>query len=974
MHAHMHFVNHKSSVMIKKLLRISICWLLAHVAATEVNAQVLVKDITPGLNATQAYQRMNKGTLRSDNHIVFNGKLLFTASTSLGTPAILSEPFVTDGTPQGTHLLKNIHPTANSDAQYYTEFNGVVYFRAGDGTNGAELWKTDGTEAGTVLVKDIKTGAAGSFPTNLLVYKNHLYFLTQGVTFSELWRTDGTTAGTTKVIDMGGFLAYSGREMAVYRDTLFLISSSGRSLYKSGDGLNFSLCLTPTGNNVSGIADLCIWDTMLVFSGTHTAGAFFVGNELYKYDTTGTVQLLCDIDGTTTSSSPSLLTPVNDRLYFTAVTDSGQELHIIDDDSSDKARLVKDINPGPLHSSPASLYPVGNRLLFTAQVGTGSNVVREVYSTDGTAAGTVQLSSGAVNTGGAGPSQFSEFTPVGNEVYYVATPSIFKPTLYATDGTVAGTRVVNRPDKDEIVVRPGYEMMGYNNKLYFFGDNGRIGTELYVMEKRWMEAQDSTLDARLKVWVKADTNLMYSHKNSNAITTLVNDVVNYEMFTATGSASRTDPSIIQNARNGNAVIQFNADANDGYLQTLANKSVIKTQSATIITVAAKAANANNRNTLVGLRPVPGFANNIILAESNKFGNNTLSAGIHDGNSYCTSVGNTTWAADAQYSIITASVDKNIVYTKINGRIQDSIDNSCTIADEIKAMYIGGSDFEYEPFEGNIGEVFVFDTVLTRTQRNILEMYLALKFKAAADTVTNPSIGNSKGIYVFDNTHAAVYFVKNSDADNSGTLATTVVPGNPGAGAGFTGSATSHDGTVVTPSSIGTNSYWRITNNGLTDFEYDIMLDLNNENIDSLEQRVILKRDSATAKWQPLNTKRFGKYLYAQGLTSFSEFAVSSNMPDTVQQSIRFVNHNTSNLLVYPNPARNMVHIKLAGAGSASYHFSLQSIEGRSVLETTKQLQSNTPAVIDINTLAPGIYLLQVAGSNGVKHNAKIIKQ
>lgn len=964
--------------MIKKLCSILICWLLTHVAATHTTAQVLVKDITPGLDPTVSVQKMSKGTYRSENHLEYNGKLIFTANTSLGTPRILSEPFITDGTPQGTHLLKNINPNFSSDPQYYTEFNGEVYFQANDGTHGIELWKTDGTESGTVMVKDIIPGALGSGPINFVVYKNNLYFIAAtAAPYAEVWRTDGTASGTVKVNSTDDFMYYTGREMAVYRDTLFLITSNDRCLYKSGDGTNFTKCLTPTGGSVEQISELVIWDTMLVFTGYHSNPQFNVGNEVYMYTSANSVELLCNVDGTNYPTSPQYLTPIGDKLYFAAYVDFGVELYVIDDDSSTKATLVKDINPGALHSGPASLYPVGNRLLFTAHVGTGGNVTREVYSTDGTSAGTIQLTSGTVNTGSAGPSQFSEFTPVGNEVYFVATPSIFKPTLYATDGTVAGTRVVNRPDKDEIVVRPGYEMMDYNNKLYFFGDNGRIGTELYVMEKRWMETQDSTLDARLKVWVKADTNLMYSHKNSNAITTLVNDVVNYEMFTATGSAIRTDPSIIQNARNGNAVIQFNTDAQDGYLQTLANKSVIKTQSATIITVAAKAVTANNRNTLVGLRPTPGFANSILLAESNKFGNNTLSAGIHDGSSYCSSVGNTAWAADAQYSIITASVDKNIVYTKVNGRIQDSINNSCTIADEIKAMYIGGSDFEYEPFEGNIGEVFVFDTVLTRTQRNMLEMYLALKFKAGADTVTNPSIGNSKGIYVFDNAHAAVYFVKNNDGDNNGSLATTVVPGNPGAGAGFTGSATSHDGTVVTPSSIGINNYWRISNNGISDFEYDIMLDLNNVNIDSLEQRVILKRDSATAKWQPLNTKRFGKYLYAQGLTSFSEFAVSSNMPDTVTppvQSISFINNNPPTLMIYPNPAHNIVSIKMANAESGSYHISLQSVQGRSVIETTKHVQSNTPAVIDINTLAPGIYLLQVTGSNGIKHNAKIIKR
>lgn len=964
--------------MIKKIFFSLSCFLLMQTTVTNLTAQVLVKDMTPGLNATQAYQRMSKGTYKSENHIEFNGKIYFTASTNVGTPAILNEPFVSDGTPKGTHLLKNINLNGNSDPQYYTIFNGEVYFRANNGINGAELWKTDGTETGTVMVKDIKTGAAGSFPTNLVVYKNHLYFLINGATFAELWRTDGTTNGTTKVTDIGSFLSYSGRELAVFKDTLFFISSSTRSLYKTADGVNITKCLTALGNSVDYLSELVIWDTTLVFAGSHAAGAFNVGNELYFYDTANGIELLCNIDGKLTSSSPTLLTPINDKLYFTALTDFGQELYMIDDDSADKAKLVKDLNPGILHSSPASLYPIGNRLLFTAQVGSGGNVVREVYSTDGTAVGTVQLSTSTLVNGGAAPGQFSEFTPVGNEVYYVATPSLGKPTLYSTDGSVVGTKALNQKPGDEIVVRPTYEMMSYNNKLYFFGDNGRIGTELYVMGKSWMEEQDSVLYDRCKVWLKADTNLMYSNTNDATITTLLNDVRNYEMFTGTSNNfPRTDPSIVQNARNGKPVIQFNADAKDGYLQTLANKNFIITQSATIITVAAKANNANNRNTLVGMRPVPGFAHNLILAESNNFGSNKLSLGVHDGSSFCSSVGNTTWAADDKYSIITASVDNNIVYTKINGVIQDSVSNSCTIADDIKGVWIGGSAFDYEPFEGKIGEVFIFDTVLTRTQRNMLEMYLSLKFKAGADTVDNPAIGNNKGIYVFNNSGAAVYFVKNNDADNAGSLTTTVVAGNPGASAGFTGSATSHDGTVVTPKSIGTNSYWRIVNNGITDFEYDIMIDLNNVNIDSLEQRVILKRDNATAQWQPLNTKRFGKYLYAQGLTSFSEFAVSSNMPDTVTppQFVTNIHGSNNGLVAYPNPAGSIVNIRFSHAQNATYNFMLQNVQGQVVMSANKNMTDISTTAVDVSVLTPGIYLLQATDiATGERHHTKIIKK
>lgn len=965
--------------MTKKIIALFICCLLMQTTVTNLAAQVLVKDITSGLNSTFAYFRLNRGTYKSNNHIVYNGKLYFTATTPGATPAILTEPYVTDGTTKGTQLLKNIHPTGNSDAECFFEFNNEIYFRANDGTNGSELWKSNGTEAGTVMVRDIRTGAAGSFPHNFVSFKNHLYFLAQGSVFAELWRTDGTSNGTTKVTDLNTSMSYSAKEIAVYMDTLFFIGASDRRLYRTGDGLTVTPCTTAGGKVVSGIGELVIWDTSLIFNGEIVGGSPIVGYELYNYDTLNGIELKCNINNSSISSNPNVLTPVNDKLYFSASINSlGIELYVIDDDSSSKATLVKDINPGALHSAPASLFPFGNKLLFTADVNNGSNPEREVYCTDGTASGTVKLTSGSQTNGSANPSLFGEFTTVGAEVCFAATPVGNHTRIYLTDGTVNGTRVATRPHKDSISFTSTHERMFYNNKLYFFGDNGRIGTELYVLDKSWMEEQDSVLYDHCKVWVKADTNLMYSNTNDATITTLLNDVRNYEMFTGTSNNfPRTDPSIVHNGRNGKPVIQFNADAKDGYLQTLANRNFVTTKSATIITVAAKANNANNRNTLVGMRPVPGFAHNLILAESNNFGSNKLSLGVHDGNSFCNSVGNTTWAADDKYSIITASVDRNIVYTKINGVIQDSVSNSCTIADDIKGIWIGGSGFDYEPFEGKIGEVFIFDTVLTRTQRNMLEMYLSLKFKAGADTVDNPAIGNSKGIYVFNNSGAAVYFVKNNDADNSGSLTTTVVAGNPGASAGFTGSATSHDGTVVTPKSIGTNSYWRIVNNGITDFEYDIMIDLNNVNIDSLEQRVILKRDNTTAQWQPLNTKRFGRYLYAQGLTSFSEFAVSSNMPDTVTppQFITDTRATCNSLVAYPNPAGGTVNIKFNNAQSGDYIFTLQNVQGKVVMSVIKNMMGMSMATVDISSLAPGIYMLQATDIvSGDRYYTKVIKK
>lgn len=73
------------------------------------------------------------------------------------------QPWVTDGTVAGTHLLKDVQTGALDLIEWLGDFNGVLQFEVAkvDAQVGrlvhvtSKLWSTDGTEAGTVLVGDI---------------------------------------------------------------------------------------------------------------------------------------------------------------------------------------------------------------------------------------------------------------------------------------------------------------------------------------------------------------------------------------------------------------------------------------------------------------------------------------------------------------------------------------------------------------------------------------------------------------------------------------------------------------------------------------------------------------------------------------------------------------------------------------------------------------------------------------------------
>lgn len=130
---------------------------------------------------------------------VASGWLFFAGDAAHGV-----EPWTTDGTAAGTQLVADVRPgpegSATADHSYASAALGDrVLLRLDDGVHGFEMWVTDGTPAGTQLVRDLEPSPAGSWFDFLGEQDGYELFRYAG----RLWRTDGTPAGTGPMPELG---------------------------------------------------------------------------------------------------------------------------------------------------------------------------------------------------------------------------------------------------------------------------------------------------------------------------------------------------------------------------------------------------------------------------------------------------------------------------------------------------------------------------------------------------------------------------------------------------------------------------------------------------------------------------------------------------------------------------------------------------------------------------------------------------
>ena len=430
-----------------------------------------VADLNTGNNGFLA-----GGVSDFDKAIFFDGKTFFTMRTAeSGT-----ELWVTDGTAPNTRLFADICPGQcgglNTFAiEFYIEGNNM-YFAADDGVHGRELWRLAAGATSPVLLADLNPGANGSSPSQFrraafvvngsAVNRTYFNALRDDIG-RELWRlNDAASPSAALELDIRpGVLSSNPSRIQTCANSqiCFIAQKDGQSDVKF---LTYtSATAVPTG--VSTIGDFptsSVTTSDLLSLGPNTFYRIRVGtaaSELRVFGSSAATSTLLD---TSTSFGALTLNVALFKMFYT----NNSALKVSDGTPAGTTTIASAV-------APRAIFSVGNRLLFVGQT---LSAGRELFSSDGTAAGTGLLKELVSGSNGIDDASINTKIRASASRLFLSfqNPSVTNDTqLWVSDATPAGTVEISGnqiADPGRLFIMPTggtAAVLGYERQL---GGNG----------------------------------------------------------------------------------------------------------------------------------------------------------------------------------------------------------------------------------------------------------------------------------------------------------------------------------------------------------------------------------------------------------------------------------------------------------------------------------------------------------------------
>ena len=421
------------------------------------------------------------------NPVAMNGFVLFLAN---GTAFASVELWRSDGTASGTYKVADVHtgPLPSVAQQVLLQRVGDrALFIGQDAQNGYQLWSTDGTVANTIRLTGASEPANVAF--SIAIYAAGLggtayVSLPDGAqtTTWSVWRTDGTLVGTHRVTGLPSIDQSEAGNTAITGDG----SSTFVKIYTPAGATQLFKYdpVADTSTQLSTTLDISSLDGFF-----YTAGALYfssndpvVGDEPWISDGTAAgTHLIADLNpqSADNGSNPDEFVAFAGALAFAADDGvHGRELWR-SDGTAGGTTLLADINPGAAGSNPSHLFVADGALYFFATDGSGTQKFMRLAATAGATPQVLGNLTPPVTPQGSAYPLCLQPVPVAlnGSVYFSASDGVSGQELWSTDGTAAGTHLVADIYAGAADSNP-CDLAVFGNRVYFAA-TGINGTELW---------------------------------------------------------------------------------------------------------------------------------------------------------------------------------------------------------------------------------------------------------------------------------------------------------------------------------------------------------------------------------------------------------------------------------------------------------------------------------------------------------------